>query len=66
MVPLVSAYLSEYIVDLALHGGKCHDHQLLLVHVPQMQLELKNCNVPTDQSKHKKIKNLYEGNKNEK
>jgi hypothetical protein len=51
---VVSAYLSECIVDLALHGGKCHDHQLLLVHVPQRQLELMNCNDPTDEVNTKK------------
>jgi hypothetical protein len=52
----LSAYLSEYIGDLALHGGKCHDRQSLLVPVLQMQLELMNYNDPEDQIKINKLR----------
>jgi len=52
----LSAYLSEHIGDLALHGGKCHDHQSLLVPVLQMQLELMNYNGPEDHIKINKLR----------
>ena len=52
----LSAYLSEYIEDLALHGGKCHDRQSLLVPLLQMQLELMNYNGPEDHIKINKLR----------
>lgn len=51
------AYLSEYIGDLALHGGKCHGRQLLLVLLLPMQLELMNYSGPEDHINTKKINN---------